>query len=518
MEIVIYDSNSTSGYYFLLPYKQFLPFPYDHPLLILDHFGRMVYYQVLPGNSAFNFNLNPNDMMSYYDPVNETFWLMDSTFYVVDSLKTMNGFDPDPHEFLIAEDNHRFILSKETRVMDLSAYYYFGINNNQPGSSTAQVIGAVIQEFDENNNLVWEWKAHDHYAFGDVTSIWLRNAYLVDWTHANAIEQDNDGNILISLRHFNEITKINHQTGEIIWRMGGKSNQFTFTNDIVGFTGQHDIRRIDNGHITLLDNGQYNAFSMARAVEYSLDESTLTATLEWEYVYDSSIYSSSLGNHQVLANGNHLIDFGTLPAEFPWMVVVKQDKSKVLELDCPDVYISYRAYNYDTLPWQLNRPQVDCIKIGDAYLLEAEPGHPEYRWSTGAKTQSIPITNTGIFWVFVPYGEGYISSEHFTITDMSDPCLYLPDEIHLEAKELDLKISPNPVTHRATVEFHIPELAHGMITLIDMTGRSLGIVSGNPFPPGDHRINLNAFGLHEGLYFISLEIGIRRIIKKVVIL
>ncbi|GIT32243.1 MAG: hypothetical protein Ct9H300mP2_3220 [Candidatus Neomarinimicrobiota bacterium] len=46
-------------------------------------------------------------------------------------------------------------------------------------------------------------------------------AQVIDYVHANAIELDNDGNILLSCRHMDEITKINHQTGEIIWRLGG---------------------------------------------------------------------------------------------------------------------------------------------------------------------------------------------------------------------------------------------------------------------------------------------------------
>ena len=37
--------------------------------------------------------------------------------------------------------------------------------------------------------------------------------------------------LMISSRHLNEITKISRTTGDIIWRFGGKNNQFTFVND-----------------------------------------------------------------------------------------------------------------------------------------------------------------------------------------------------------------------------------------------------------------------------------------------
>src|SRR2546422_8452549 len=48
--------------------------------------------------------------------------------------------------------------------------------------------------------------------------------------HGNSIELDSDGNLLLSSRHMSEITKIDRQTGDIIWRMGlnSKHNDFTF--------------------------------------------------------------------------------------------------------------------------------------------------------------------------------------------------------------------------------------------------------------------------------------------------
>lgn len=40
----------------------------------------------------------------------------------------------------------------------------------------------------------------------------------------------------------------------MIWILGGRRNQFVFTNDL-RFSRQHDIRRLANGNITLFDNG-----------------------------------------------------------------------------------------------------------------------------------------------------------------------------------------------------------------------------------------------------------------------
>ena len=70
---------------------------------------------------------------------------------------------------------------------------------------------------------------------------------IVDYAHGNAIEVDGDGNLILSSRHFSEVTKINRLSGEIMWRWGGKNNQFTFIGDSTGFSYQHTIRRLPAG-------------------------------------------------------------------------------------------------------------------------------------------------------------------------------------------------------------------------------------------------------------------------------
>ena len=83
----------------------------------------------------------------------------------------------------------------------------------------------------------------------------------VDWTHANAITIDPwDNNYLVSLRCFCQILKISRTTGDVIWRLGGVSNDFTFigenpTNAPYYFIGQHNIHGMTNGNIMLFDNG-----------------------------------------------------------------------------------------------------------------------------------------------------------------------------------------------------------------------------------------------------------------------
>jgi len=522
MTFTIHDSAASQGYYFMSPYTNSPPFNYDRPHLILDRFGRTVYYRVFLGGSNTNptidFKLQPDGRMTFFSTDSSKCYLMDSTFVVVDSLGCANGFTMDQHDFQVLPNHHYLLFGRETRIMNLTSYHWFGPSNSAPGNANAQVIGVVIQEFDENKVLIWEWKAHDHFQFGDVNQVWLSNPNKVDWTHANAVELDHDGNILLSCRHFNEITKISHATGNIIWRLGGKQNQFSFPNDPVGFTGQHDIRRCNDTSISFFDNGQYTNPPMARGVEYALDETNKIATLVWEYIYDSSMYSMACGNHQYIGNGNHLVDFGFHTGTNPWMVVVKPDKSKIVDITYPGGYISYRAFNYLTLPWQLRRPPVDCQKTGANYFLVAEPGHAKYLWSTGATTSSIPITAPGYYWVFVPYGTGYICSEYIHITDITNPCLYTSDPPSpVIPTALSLTCFPNPVTDMARVAFDLPANSVVRVSLRSLLGAVMLKPAEGTYPAGKHEINLDVSTLSRGMYLLSLETEKGAVTRKVII-
>lgn len=132
-----------------------------------------------------------------------------------------------------------------------------------------------------------------------------------------------------------EITKIDRDTGDIIWRFGVNSlnNMFTFTNDSIGFSHQHDCRWIENGNLTLYDNGNLHSPSFSQSVEYSVDEGNLTATLVWNYINDQVIYGSAMGSSDRLPGGNTLICWGnTNPIHIS---EVTYSKNKALEMRFP---------------------------------------------------------------------------------------------------------------------------------------------------------------------------------------
>jgi len=519
--VQIHDTSASKGYYFLTPYTNSPPYIYDHAQLILDQFGKLVYFRMFENstepNPSIDFKLQPNGQMSYFHVSREKFFLMDSTFMVVDSIGCVNGFETDQHDLQILDDGHYLLFGTEIRIMNLTSYHWFGLFHNMPGSANAQVSGVVIQEFDENKNLIWEWKGHDHYGFGDADSIWMFTPGKVDWTHANAVERDNDGNILLSLRHFNEVTKINRSTGNIIWRLGGKRNQFSFPNDPVRFTGQHDIRRVGPNTVSLFDNGQHSNPPRSRAVEYELNEADKVAMLSWEYIYDENMFSYACGNHQVTDNGNHVVDFGFTNSLDPWMVMVGPGMEEILEVTYPQGYISYRAFNYESLPWRLNRPVVECQKSGDDYYLVAEPGHPSYLWTTGDTSATVLITDTGEYQVFVPYGTGYLGSEPFVITDPVHPCTFLQVTPEENLQEATMRIYPNPAAGRANVVFTLPERGMVSLELYNSLGIRIRTVTSGVWSAGVHQLAVDISGIQPGVCYLTMTSGGKPQVNKLVI-
>nr|MBK9651865.1 aryl-sulfate sulfotransferase [Bacteroidota bacterium] len=332
--------------------------------------------------------------------------------------------------------------------MNLSSYHLFN-NNGSPGSTTATVKCGVIQEQDANKNVVFEWHAKNHYTFLDVDTDRLFNPANVDWNHMNALELDTDGNILVSVRHFNEITKINRSTGAIMWRMGGNANQFTFTNDSVMFKGQHDIRRLANGNIIMLDNGLKSVpIHPAAAKEYMIDEVNHTATLVWSKTNSANFYSKAIGNVHRNLNGNTLVNYGMVDNFNTAFEVVKPNGTKVFELSFLDSMKSYRVYNYNSIPWDLHRPVINCVLVNNQYYLDAGNGYNSYKWTNGATTQTILATSLGSYSVFVPKGNGgFISSEKFVITNLLDPCGTLSASENGN-QNTSISIYPNPVVDK----------------------------------------------------------------------
>jgi hypothetical protein len=302
--------NPSPGYILLAPMDNL-------NLAFYDNAGYKAYYKNLGGfrQGFTNFQVHPNGKFSAFDFASGRFLVLDSNLNVVDTVHAV-GYTTDWHDFLILPNGNYMVIAEADTIIDMSRI----VPNGHP---YCRVNNFKIQEINyRTKQVVWEWSAIEHFSITDATEdIELTSNYIRPF-HINSIELLSDGNLLISCRHLDEITKINRQTGEIIWRMGGskcRNNQFIFVNDTInnffGFSHQHDPRELFNGNILLFDNGNLRPSPFSRAVEYQIDEANRRVTKVWEYRAPNNIISSAMGSAQRLPNGNTLIAWGGVSSE-----------------------------------------------------------------------------------------------------------------------------------------------------------------------------------------------------------
>ena len=254
---------------------------------------------------------------------------------MVDSYPAGNGYVADSHELRILPNGHALFTIYDYQIEDMSAY---------GGKPQAKFIDLLVQELDRARNVVFEWKASEHVPFTDTYESLTGDT--VDPYHGNAIEVFPDGNLLVSFRHLSQVVKVDRQTGDVIWRMGGKHSDFKFVND-VGFSYLHDIRLLPNGNITVFDNGNQHKPQASRAVEYALDETARTATRVWAYQHEPAIYGSYMGNTQRLSDGNTFIGWG---GPRPIASEVTPDGQLVRDIEVDST--AGIVYRWFKLPWK----------------------------------------------------------------------------------------------------------------------------------------------------------------------
>jgi hypothetical protein len=339
---IVESNNPAPGYYFLASTGQ--AGGTSIYLIIMDNIGIPIYYTKLQGRPQ-DFKLQDNGYLSYYYNIDHKYLSMDSSYNVIDDYSCGNGYSTDGHELRVLENGHAFLLSYDPQIVDMSQIVL-------GGNTEAVVIGLIVQELDTAKNVIFQWRSWDHFDIldCDTNQVDLR-ADEIDYVHGNAIGIDNDGNILISCRHFNEITKINRQTGYIIWRLGGKNNQFVFVNDPIGFTDQHSIRQLDNGNITLFDDGNYHNPPFSRGIEYEIDEESHMVTLLNNYRHNPDISTKFMGHMQKLNNGHALVSWSFTFSDY-LLTEFDNNLNTALEITTPaNNLVTYRAFKFQ---WETN--------------------------------------------------------------------------------------------------------------------------------------------------------------------
>ena len=522
----IQQSDSSNGFLFISDISFLI---YNNPpyfLMIIDNQGKPFYYKRL-NLRGYDFKLQPNGMMSWCDFECECFLVMDSTFTVVYSIYAQNGLLTNEHELRILPNEHALLIGLDIESYDMSKII-------PEGDTNASIVIDYIQELDKDKNVVFQWRSMDYFDFRDATWDIDLTADFIDNVHINSLELDNDGNIILSSRNMSEITKIDRQTGDIIWRWGGKNNQFKFINDSVGFSHQHSVRRIDNGNITLFDNGNLH-FNLlpSRAVEYKLDEENKTAELVWQNINDSAIYSLALGYVQRLSNGNTLIAWGVGD---PAVTEVDSSNQKVFELRLPLYTLTYRAYRFDLSkayyssfvpkliePPNLSKINTDTVrmiwlknKLANRFHIQVAKDSnftklilDDSTLTENSITFNLLEPNTTYYWHVLSYNNdknvgGYSGSSeiwNFTIDSITNV-----NEIDSPGYNVSQNY-PNPFANSTIIKYKIPDITIVSISICNELGIEISRPVNTLHEAGSYEFKFNSGELPAGIYYYTFKAG-----------
>jgi hypothetical protein len=122
--------------------------------------------------------------------------------------------------------------------------------------------------------------------------------------------------VIASFKDLDAVYKIRKSTGNIVWKLGGthtpKSLEVRGDPRDYTFGGQHDVRLLPDGTLTVFDNRSYAGNRTPRAVRFRIDETTGTATLLQSITDPDVSASNCCGSARRLGNGDWLISWGGL--------------------------------------------------------------------------------------------------------------------------------------------------------------------------------------------------------------
>lgn len=416
LDIRWFRDTAMCGHTFLSTVRFVLPMSLQSAGMIFDRRGELVWY-IPADDNLYNFSPQPNGHISFN--LNDQWYELDSSLSL-NTVATCAGLAGDFHDYIHLPDGRRFELCNADTIMDLRAYRtYVG----QPGDSLATVRYNIVEERNPLGQLAKTWRAIDHFSPADVDSQYFYYPWYLELNHTNSMDYDGR-HLLLSHRSNHEVTMVDWPTGNVMWRLGGRNNDFLFIND-AGFRSQHDARFVGSNRISIYDNRSLGTITTPRAVVYSLDTVNWIATREYERVLQNTS-SPSMGSFRQLPNGDGLVCWGQiLPENAPNITYYLATGQKVADWHFQDQHLAYRITCED-LPFPIERPLIYCTRTNDQLVLQATGAYPSYLWNT-AETDSIVVAaDTGFYQLYVPSGVGYVGSNVLHITDLNAACPSTP--------------------------------------------------------------------------------------------
>ena len=254
-------------------------------LIKMNNKGNIIFYRE-GGYNSYLFKkeiINNKVYYSYLDEDkngNDYLCILDEKYNLVKSLKNIGDGFIDPHDYIL---------------LDLNTYLVNVIKDYK-----IEVITKI-----KDGKVLWEHEFLEE-DFDDVSRDGEQIISRVQH-HFNSFEFDMDNNLLLSFRHSNEVVKLDINTGDIIWRLGGKKYN-DFNSEI--FFRQHSIVRKDKTYMVFSNNNEsitsdlvYFDDGKSSIVVFNLDQENMKVENIKNYILDclsyqlGSVWPSDLDNN-----------------------------------------------------------------------------------------------------------------------------------------------------------------------------------------------------------------------------
>jgi hypothetical protein len=236
--------------------------------------------------------------------------IVDKNYKVEKEVGVLN----DLHDF----NMHEFNVLPGGKTALACTYRSQEINMADFGRPTEQswvVTGGFVELDVETSEVLVQWDSFDRIALHESNMFhsWDAPGGFPGWdyVHINAVDKNEAGDYIISLRFTNTIYGISGEDGHIMWRLGGLESDFDmdFT-----FSKQHDVKFVSsNGThhvISFLNNAsdeRDNDENMSAALFVEMDTIAMTARVIKRINRPDSGLTRLRGSVQVLPNDNVFI-------------------------------------------------------------------------------------------------------------------------------------------------------------------------------------------------------------------
>src|SRR5215212_9070058 len=222
VDVAKHSLETAPGYVFVAPKKSG---PGQGGPLIVDKSGQEVWFHPVQSNAprAMDFKLQ-----NYRgEPV--LTWgagehvILDSSYNEIARFHAGNGYRGAPGN---PDDHHDFLISPEDTALITIYNQVRGDLSPIGGPKDGVVWEGMVQELDiESGEVLFEWHSLDHVHLDETyispsADVHVRSG--IDYFHINSIDVDHDGNLLVSARRTSCVYKIDRESGEVLWRLGGK--------------------------------------------------------------------------------------------------------------------------------------------------------------------------------------------------------------------------------------------------------------------------------------------------------